>query len=328
MRKMKICLLSNFRTSPSEGMMNVADNLYKQMSYRHSVLHVNWRKIIDIPFLNSLRKFKPQVIHLVLRPSSPSLSLALGLKTLFGDSRFVLTALQPMQQQYLTRRLLSRLEPDLVLVQSSETEDFFKNCGCKTVFFPSGVDTSRFVELTSKVKHKTREKFGIDPNKFLVLHVGHMTRGRNLEVLGHFTDDCQVLVVSSPVFPTNEKLLRHLQKRGLIIWRRYFSNIEEIYGLSDCYIFPTANPSYSIEMPLSVLEAMSCNIPVITWKFGALSRVFAEGDGLIFVDGVEDAISALRAVKSGIPILTRKKVQPYDWAKIVEQLECKYLELL
>ena len=73
-------------------------------------------------------------------------------------------------------------------------------------------------------------------------------------------------------------------------------NIEEVYALSDCYVFPTPpmNKINSIEIPLSVLEAMACNLSVITTKFGALPKVFEEGDGLIFVDDGEDGERAIR----------------------------------
>ena len=35
-------------------------------------------------------------------------------------------------------------------------------------------------------------------------------------------------------------------------------------------MFSTVDPKACIETPLSVLEALSCNIPVITTKFGSL----------------------------------------------------------
>jgi glycosyltransferase involved in cell wall biosynthesis len=38
------------------------------------------------------------------------------------------------------------------------------------------------------------------------------------------------------------------------------------------------------EIPLIILEAMSCNRPVITPGYRALNRLFQEDDGLIFMD--------------------------------------------
>lgn len=82
-------------------------------------------------------------------------------------------------------------------------------------------------------------------------------------------------------------------------------------------------------MPLSVLEAMSCNLPVVTTKFGALPRIFKEGDGLIFVEKKEEFISAVEKIKSaGMSIKTRDNVLQYSWEKIAERMEGVYEELI
>jgi len=72
-----------------------------------------------------------------------------------------------------------------------------------------------------------------------------------------------------------------LKKYGFRIIDEYVPNIEEIYNLADCYVFPTFKRHNCIDMPLSVMEAMACNIPVISTKFGGLPKIFKEGNGLI-----------------------------------------------
>jgi len=59
---------------------------------------------------------------------------------------------------------------------------------------------------------------------------------------------------------------------------RYIKKIEEIYQLSDCYIFPITFEGGGISILLSVLEAMACNLPVVTTKFGGLPAIFKGGD--------------------------------------------------
>jgi glycosyltransferase involved in cell wall biosynthesis len=112
----------------------------------------------------------------------------------------------------------------------------------------------------------------------------------------------------------------------------YVEHIEELYALSDCYVFPT-NPkdrTKSIEGPLSVLEAMSCNLPVITTRFGALPRMFGEShDGLFFVDGDEDIPEIIDLLKTNrIKIKTREAVSSYSWERIGSRLNDIYIELI
>ena len=106
----------------------------------------------------------------------------------------------------------------------------------------------------------------------------------------------------------------------------YFKNIEEIYALSDCYIFPVIKGG-SILTPLSVLEAMSCNLPAITRDFEGLTRIFSEGNGLIYIEKDEDFICAMDMIKKGIEVKTREKVLAYSWENVAQRLGGIYNEL-
>ena len=82
-------------------------------------------------------------------------------------------------------------------------------------------------------------------------------------------------------------------------------------------------------MPLSVLESMSCNLPVITTKFGALPKVFEEGDGLFFVENEREIFMVLEKIKNtNMKVKTREKVLPYSWENIGKRLEKIYSNLI
>ena len=80
-------------------------------------------------------------------------------------------------------------------------------------------------------------------------------------------------------------------------------------------------------MPLSVLEAMSCNLPVITTRFGALPRAFAEGNGLTFAESEDDLLRELQKVRDRLEPRTRDKVLPYGWDNVMDSLESIYGEI-
>jgi glycosyltransferase involved in cell wall biosynthesis len=127
-----------------------------------------------------------------------------------------------------------------------------------------------------------------------------------------------------------------LENSGCIIWSKFIENIEEIYSLSDCYIYPTIDKydrigrsvADSIEMPLTVLEAMACNLPVIASEFGALPRCFNEGDGFFYMRNSKDLLSALESIKGNMHVNTKKSIQAYSWKNICSELEKTYEELL
>jgi glycosyltransferase involved in cell wall biosynthesis len=120
-----------------------------------------------------------------------------------------------------------------------------------------------------------------------------------------------------------------LVKGGCLVWRSYLPNVEEIYALADCYVFPTTHKQNSIEHPLSVMEAMSCDLPVISTRFGALPELFSPGQGLYFADTEEEFISSLEAMGTDETVIrTREKVLPYSWGKVARRLENIYSGML
>jgi glycosyltransferase involved in cell wall biosynthesis len=98
--------------------------------------------------------------------------------------------------------------------------------------------------------------------------------------------------------------------------------------LSDCYVFPLA-PGDSLTMPLSVLEAMACDLPVIATRFSGLVHAFTPGRGLTFVEHGADLLSLVRAMLavSGSPG-SRAMVQEYSWDSIANRLQDYYHTLV
>jgi glycosyltransferase involved in cell wall biosynthesis len=72
---------------------------------------------------------------------------------------------------------------------------------------------------------------------------------------------------------------------------------------------------------------MASNLPVIASRFGALSRVFNEGDGFYFVNGLEDIIEAITSIKRGAPVNTRELVMGFSWSRLTVELREIYLQL-
>jgi glycosyltransferase involved in cell wall biosynthesis len=72
-------------------------------------------------------------------------------------------------------------------------------------------------------------------------------------------------------------------------------------------------------MPLSVLEAMACNLPVVTTRFGGLADCFADGDGFRFVDSAARIAGSVESVRDEVS-RTREKAAPYTWSGVVGQL--------
>ena len=70
---------------------------------------------------------------------------------------------------------------------------------------------------------------------------------------------------------------RDLEAAGVRVLRENLPAIHELYQLADVYLFPVQRADAAMEIPLSVLEAMAVNLPIITTPFGRLTELFEGG---------------------------------------------------
>lgn len=335
---MRICLLGDISGNSDEGMKNVSRHLCHELSKRHDVLPVIPRKAASRSHLKRVQKFEPDIIHYVHGPSMRSFIVVKYLARHCKGAKTVMSATRP-ELSILSKRMVPLLKPDLILVQSYQNEGLFTKLGCRTEFLPNGVDITKFLPVSSDEKVELRLKHGIDPERYIILHIGGIKANRNVGILSELQQgNNQVVVIGSTSLPMDDDIYKSLVESGCIVWRKYFENINEIYSLADCYVFLVVRKGNHrnsvfektgcIDMPLTVMEAMACNLPVITTKLGALPRMFTEDDGLFFTEADEDILQKLNTIKAGVEVRTRKKVLAYSWENIGEKLEQIYHCLL
>lgn len=337
---MRICLLGDFTGTPDEGMKNISRTVKNILSSRHVVLALNLRSIIHKDVIMQIRAFKPDIVHYLHGPTIRSLAMLKGLKTILNfHTKTIVSATRPYFSKY-SRWAVPYVKPDLILTQSQKFEAFFQKKGFQTLFFPNGINCRRFAPVDNDEKTLLRKKLGIPLEKKIVLHVGHIKKNRSLDVFIDIQQNpgVQVLIIGSTTENVHPKLNKRLQQAGIITNVTYIQEIADYYKSADIYVFPVKgcleglpkqyNQIGAIDLPLSVLEAMACNLPVATTPFGALPRIFKEGEGLRFIKSDRDLLNAVKWVNHDIQCATRNKVLPYDWPHIIASLEQAYKRLL
>lgn len=338
---MRICLLGDFSGNPDEGMKNVSRTVKGILSIQHKVLAINSRDIVQTNVVKKLKKFEPEIIHYLHGPTIRSLTILKGLRILLGSSvKVVVSATRPYFSKY-GGWVIPFLKPDLILTQSIRFESFFKEKGCSVEFMPNGVDCDKFFPLTDKdEKRAFRKEYDLPEDKNIILHVGHIKTNRNLKIFKKIQQAnlIQVVIVGSISENADEKLKNELQKSGVKIYHEYFEDISKIYKTADLYVFPIIdtgtrlpdnyNQIGAIDLPLSVLEAMACNLPVVTTRFGALQRMFENGGGLHYAEDEDNIIAKVKNFSYNKSCNTREKVLPYDWQQIVSRIESIYQDIL
>ena len=177
--------------------------------------------------------------------------------------------------------------------------------------------------MSDDEKTELKRKFNIAEGKRVLLHVGHLKSGRNVDKLLNVNENYHVvLVVSSVTEHEKEADLREkLSNRpNTTIIDTYLENIEEVYQMADVYLFPVQETENCIDVPLSVLEAASCNVPVVATEYGEL-KAFVGQPGFKFVEALdkEELNNALDEM-SGKKTKNHLCVKQYDWNCSIENL--------
>ncbi len=337
---MRILFFSERLRAPyDEGIKNTTIQLSKALSDEHTVqvitsggrddtiYHVQNiptnRLLLSYRLGAAIRHFQPQAIIYVPTACGTVFSfLRAQILHLYGQGApTMLITLQPRPHTAWGRWLISRLAPTWVVAQSQRTVGEMKALGCRAALLPPAVDTERFQPASPQEKAVLRKSYGVPMDAVVIIHVGHLKGKRNFApFLALQQTGCyHTLVVTSTSTEQDKTLKEALCNAGGTVIDIYIANIEDIYRLADVYLFLAEDDTAAIELPLSVLEAMSCNLPVVTTPFGGLPDFFTEGDGLFFWHGKTTLADTIHMALS-VPCATRKLVESRTWAAAAQAL--------
>jgi O-antigen/teichoic acid export membrane protein/glycosyltransferase involved in cell wall biosynthesis len=282
-----------------------------------------WR-LVRATRSTAVRGAAPPVVIYAPRSSLTLAALARArlLKLSWGGSAVAIVTLQASAGRLLPDVLLRSLAPDLLLVPTEREREAADRVGIVAATVSGGVDLERFRPPAPGERAALRKKWRLSPVDRIVLHVGHLGEGRNLRVLGALgalPGMTAVIAATSATGRESEGLRRELGARGGTVIDGHAPEVEELYRLADCYVFPSYSPDSAAALPLSVLEALATDLPVVSTPFGALSERFGGVPGVELV--AHPALlpeRALAACRSGAR--TRHLVEPYAWDAVAGRL--------
>lgn len=331
---MKVAIIGTFSGRRDEGFKNIAFELADQVAKHGPVLRLDNADLFSLQFWRDLREFQPDILHYITGPTLSSLIVLKLAKILLNNHpRTVASSLYhhiyTLTDSPAARILLRTFRPDMLLVQSGEVHSKMAGLHINAELLPNGVNRERFHPVSRERKEALRKQYDLPKDASILLHVGHVNPKRGLSLffpIRREIPECEVLIIGSAHFQTDQELVQSLKDCGCRVYLDHFERIEELYQLSDCYIFP---PSDTIFMPLSILEALSTNIPVVSEKFEGLSTFFEEANGLTFAHDPEEFIEAIHRMMNGDDVVnTRQFIESCSWDDIGKRLVEKYTHIL
>lgn len=274
---MMIHVISTVNGQVNEGMRNVATHIARAFETDHKVYYSGLKDIGSI-----IRNSRCCDITMIFARANKLVYWLTWLVTFFSKNVWIICVQKP-DADFTALTKKHPLKVNYLTLVGKDLDRIIFRQGFGKKVFEAGIKADKFCPIDEERQKKLKQKYGMDPEKPLVIHVGHCSAGRGLEDFAAITD-AQRMVVASGMFESSDTVTC-LKRAGVKIHTGYLEHVEEIYQMADVYLFPTHSTEYVISIPLSVMEALSCGVPVIAYKdFSNLSEIPA-ADGAITLIG-------------------------------------------
>ncbi len=223
-----------------------------------------------------------------------------------------------LRRSRVARAAIARV--DKLVVQSRFLADVFAGFGLGSTIVPNIIDRQQF-------RFRRRECFGprIVSTRNLEKRYNVACTLRAFDIVQRQRPDATLTVVGSGHDePTVRALAADLGLRGVTFLGRVPpGDIWRQYDAADVYV---QTPDVD-NMPLSVLEAFSCGLPVVSTRVGGVPTILRDGiDGLLAAPNDHDAVAAAILRLLDDQDLARRVVaaaearsHAYDWASVRDQ---------
>ncbi|MBT7296424.1 glycosyltransferase family 4 protein, partial [Candidatus Woesearchaeota archaeon] len=166
---------------------------------------------------------------------------------------------------------------------SKETENILvkQNINTPKRILHLGTNTNEFIPNKNIKKQKIKMKY--DKNDFIIGYCGRISYEKDLLTLFEAYKDIKdsypdhsikLLIVGGG----DKQLIEKIKQKDIFI-TGFVNNVIDYYQIMDIFVLPSLTETSSI----STMEAMSCEIPVITTRVGFLNTYIKDGEnGLHF----------------------------------------------
>ena len=235
-------------------------------------------------------------------------------------------------------------DADRVITVSGKTMEYVLKLGAdksKTSVMYNGVDQNFFYPMN---KEKSRDRLGLPENKMLILAVRRLVYKNGLDTLIKSSsllarDYPNLLFIFIGNGPDRKFITNRIRQLGVNGNIRLVGFVPEkllplYYNAADYFVIPSSSGE---GLPMVLLEAMACGLPVIATTVGGTPEIIKDMVNGVLVpprnqEALAQTISKLLSLKKesqAIRIESRKTVEDnFNWDKNVRQLIEIYEEFL
>lgn len=181
---------------------------------------------------------------------------------------------------------------DKIIVVNDHIKDELKNIYNvseeKIEVIYNGVDIKKFYPLQAG-KEEVKNYFGIPPETFVVLYIGRLAERKNItliiDAMEKLTDNEKIVAVIAGKGHMYKILQNTINDRKLCSKVKLLGFVEDndllkLYCAADIFIQPSTYEG----MPLAMLEAQACSVPVISTNFKGVNNMLIDNETGFILD--------------------------------------------
>jgi phenylacetate-CoA ligase len=222
---------------------------------------------------------------------------------------------------------------DAIIVPSNYLAGIFKKYGFSTQIVPNIIDLSRFVPGSAVKSTQGSPIFLVARNLEMIYDNANALRA--FAIIRQTYSDARLLIAGSgSERGTLEQLTQQLGLSASVQFTGRIDNVAMAALIPTCDII--LNPSLVDNMPISILEALACAVPVVSTNVGGIPDLLQHGVTALLVGPADPkamaqaALSLLTAPARARRIATAGHafVQQFSWNYIAPQLLAQYRQIL
>lgn len=296
-------------------------------------------------FIKVLRLKKVEILH----ANGSRVALYAGIAGRILGIPIIWHVRETVQDFYCYDNLLGCLSSKIICVSKSVQKKRFGRFGScikkKILVVYNGVDTKLF-KKNRTARDRVRNELCLD-NQILFGIVGNFVplKGQNFFLKGFALAikrmpflDAKVLLIGRPLdkayYESLIRLSNQLDIGNKIIFKYYRPNIQEILSALDVFVLPSKREGFS----RSMLEAMSCSLPIIATKISEIEEAITDNQNGILVDFMDKEKMAYAIIKlcndesmrkeigTGNQLVVDRKFNMFLHAKAIESIYLKIIK--
>ena len=228
---------------------------------------------------------------------------------------------------YPVERFLARWT-DVIITMNQEDEQAARKFPCSRIEYVPGVG----VDLKKFARHQPRDvvraALGIAPDTTFILSVGELITRKNYDVaidaLSALDARIKFCFCIAGIGDKESELRQHIADKGLedsIKLLGFRSDIPDLLHAADLFFFPSLQEG----LPVAVMEAMACGLPIVCSRIRGNTDLIDEGLGGYLVEATDTA-GFTQALTQCIHTSSTADMAAYNLKKITAFSEDAVLE--